>query len=67
VGRVNIWAGSIFEDDFLGHNAWTLGLYSDTKAYFDAIIHGASAPPGIMRFKGGGSIYDVTVVWKVYN
>ena len=54
-------------DDYLGSQMWTLTLANDTKAYFDAIIHGTSAPPGNMRFSGQGALYDVTLVWKVYN
>jgi hypothetical protein len=67
VHRIIAWFKHLFEDDILGKKTWTLGLWDDTKAYYDAIIHGASAPPGIMRFTGDGSIYDVTVIWKVYN
>jgi hypothetical protein len=61
------WFISLFEDDFLGSRTWTLTLKSGTKAYFDSIIHGASAPPGIMRFWGDDGVHDVELVWKVYN
>jgi hypothetical protein len=56
------WFASLFEDNFLGSRTWTLTLNSDTRAYFDSIIHGASAPPGTMRFWGDDGIYDVELV-----